>query len=74
MATYAVPELETPTPTAAKEVLLVASGDLRQSANQVCWPAQEKMEAKLIQAFRAEGYTLRRAHPVWLGFDQRWTD
>jgi hypothetical protein len=67
MATYAVPELETPTPTAAKEVLLVASGDLRQSANQVCWLAQEKMEAKLIEAFRAEGYSLRRAHP----YDER---
>ena len=67
MATYAVPELETPTPIAAKEVLLVASGDLRQSANQVCWPAQQKMEEKLIGAFRAEGYALRRAHP----YDER---
>jgi L-fucose isomerase-like protein len=63
MATYALPELETPTPIAANEVLLVASGDLRQSANQVCWPAQAQMEEKLIEAFRQEGFTLRRAHP-----------
>ena len=67
MATYALPELETPTPIAAKEVLLVASGDLRQSANQVCWPAQAQMEEKLIEAFRQEGFTLRRAHP----YDER---
>jgi L-fucose isomerase-like protein len=67
MATYALPELETPTPTAAKEVLLVASGDLRQSANQVCWPAQAQMEEKLVEAFRQEGFTLRRAHP----YDER---
>ena len=67
MATYALPELETPTPIAAREVLLVASGDLRQSANQVCWPAQAQMEEKLIEAFRQEGFTLRRAHP----YDER---
>jgi L-fucose isomerase-like protein len=67
MATYALPELETPTPIAAKEVLLVASGDLRQSANQVCWPAQAQMEEKLVEAFRQEGFTLRRAHP----YDER---
>jgi hypothetical protein len=62
MAAYVVPELEAPTPVATKEVLLIASGDLRQSANQTCWPAQSEMEAKLTKAFKAEGYTLRRAH------------
>ncbi|MGB7984998.1 MAG: fucose isomerase [Terracidiphilus sp.] len=64
MAAYVIPELSTPTPVAPNEVLLVASGDLRQSANQVCWPAQEAMEAQLAAAFREEGVTLRRAHPV----------
>jgi hypothetical protein len=63
MAAYVVPVLEAPTPVAAKEVLLIASGDLRQSANQMCWPAQSQMEAKLAEAFKAEGFTLRRAHP-----------
>ena len=62
MATYAIPELETPTRVAAKEILLIASGDLRQSANQKCWPAQAQMEEKLIAAFEAEGFTLKRAH------------
>jgi len=64
MAAYAIPELSSPTPVAPNEVLLVASGDLRQSANEVCWPAQAAMEAQLAAAFREEGVTLRRAHPV----------
>jgi len=62
MASYVVPVLEVPTPVAANEVLLIASGDLRLSANQVCWPAQSQMEAKLTEAFKAEGFSLRRAH------------
>jgi hypothetical protein len=60
---YVVPEVNEPQPVATAEVLLVASGDLRQSANEVCWPAQAEMEKKLASAFAAEGITLRRAHP-----------
>jgi hypothetical protein len=47
---------------AAKEVVLVTSGDLRQSANRVCWPAQRDMEEKLTAAFAEKGYKLVRAH------------
>jgi hypothetical protein len=47
---------------AANEVLLVTSGDLRQSANQACWPAQRDMEEKLTAAFAQKGYKLIRAH------------
>ena len=47
---------------AANEVLLVTSGDLRLSANQVCWPAQRDMEQKLTAAFAQKGYKLARAH------------
>ena len=47
---------------AADEVLLVTSGDLRQSANQVCWPAQRDMEEKLTAAFAQQGIKLVRAH------------
>jgi L-fucose isomerase-like protein len=64
MATYAIPEVTTPAPVASNEVLLVASGDLRQSANEVCWPAQAGLENQLAAAFLEEGITLRRAHPV----------
>jgi hypothetical protein len=47
---------------AADEVLLITSGDLRLSANQVCWPAQREMEEKLTAAFRQQGIKLIRAH------------
>ena len=46
-----------------KQVQLIASGDLRLSANQVCWPAQKEMEAALAAAVAVEGYELIRAHP-----------
>ena len=62
MSSYAVPVLESPAPVAPGEILLIASGDLRQSANKVCWPAQAEMEKQLTEALQAEGYTLRRAH------------
>ena len=50
---------EAPTPN---EIILVASGDLRLSANQMCWPAQEDMERRITEAFAREGWTIRRAH------------
>ncbi len=46
-----------------RTVLLVASGDLRQSANEVCWPAQQAMEKALGAAFAGLGAKLVRAHP-----------
>jgi hypothetical protein len=46
----------------AASVYLVASGDLRPSANRVCWPAQAAMEADLTRAFEALGATVVRAH------------
>ena len=63
MSTYALPILETPKTVAENEVLLIASGDLRQSANKVCWPAQAEMEKKLTAAFKPKASSLRRAHP-----------
>jgi hypothetical protein len=47
-----------------RKVLLITSGDLRESANQVCWPAQEELERRLRQAFREEGVSVERAFPV----------
>jgi L-fucose isomerase-like protein len=50
-------------PTASgKEVYLVASGDLRTSANRVCWAAQQEMEQSLTRAVADAGYKLVRAH------------
>jgi hypothetical protein len=45
-----------------KTVLLVANGDLRHSANEVCWPAQRAMEQRLTDAVAQLGYRLVRAH------------
>jgi len=47
----------------AKTILLVANGDLRQSANQVTWKLQAAMEKQLTKAIAALGHTLVRAHP-----------
>ena len=47
----------------SRTIQLVASGDLRLSANQVCWPAQQAMEKALADAIAAEGFKVMRAHP-----------
>ncbi len=46
-----------------KTVYLVASGDLRLSANQKCWHTQEAMERQVIAAVEREGWRVQRAHP-----------
>jgi hypothetical protein len=43
-------------------VILVANGDLRLSANQRCWPAQERVEAAVIRAIEREGRRVTRGH------------
>jgi hypothetical protein len=48
--------------TDEKTVYLVASGDLRLSANQKCWPAQQEMEQTLGRAVADAGYKIIRAH------------
>src|SRR5579862_462430 len=63
MSAYVLPDISEPAPLPANEVVLIASGDLRESANQMCWPAQSKMEAGVIAAFEAEGVKVRRGHP-----------
>ncbi len=48
----------------AKETVLVASGDLRETANRLGWPAQADLEANVTAAVGRHGVRLRRAHPV----------
>jgi hypothetical protein len=45
-------------------VILIANGDLRLSANQECWPAQQRAEEAVIAAIRGEGRDVWRGHPV----------
>ncbi|HEX4066881.1 MAG TPA: fucose isomerase [Acidobacteriaceae bacterium] len=44
-------------------VYLVASGDLRLSANRLCWPAQHSFEEALMAAVQSLGRSVVRAHP-----------
>jgi L-fucose isomerase-like protein len=60
---YSLPKIAEPTPIGKNEAILIASGDLRQTANEVCWQAQSEMEAKIIAAFAAEGVTVKRGNP-----------
>jgi hypothetical protein len=63
MAKYELPVLAKTPKTKKKQVLLVASGDLRPAANQNCWKAQNEMEQALGAAVTQAGYELVRAHP-----------
>src|SRR5437867_12240351 len=55
--------MKAPAPLKPKHVYLMSNGDLRLSANQKCWPEQQKMEAVLGKALKAGGWTAVRAHP-----------
>jgi hypothetical protein len=59
VSSYSIPEVLTAEPAAPDEMVLVANGDLRQSANQVCWAAQANLEQMLSDAFLEEGIELR---------------
>ncbi len=63
MVTYKMPTRARVPKTKKKQVLLVASGDLRLSANQGTWDAQNEMEQQLGRAMAQLGYDLVRAHP-----------
>ncbi len=63
MVTYKMPRRERVAKTKKNQVLLVASGDLRLSANQGTWAAQHEMEQQLGRAMAQLGFDLVRAHP-----------
>lgn len=64
MTTYTFPKAPEPTSAPPKTVYLVASGDLRESANSAGWPVQEKVEQAITQAFESLGWGVVRAHGV----------
>jgi hypothetical protein len=47
----------------SQSVVLIASGDLRLSANRVCWPAQASVEAAVTKAVNGFGFDVKRGHP-----------
>lgn len=53
---------EAPVRVGERTAVLIANGDLRESANLECWPAQQRLEAALERAFSELGWNLQRAH------------
>jgi hypothetical protein len=43
-------------------IILISSGDLRLSANQKCWPAQERVEEAVTKAIQKFGFEVKRGH------------
>ena len=63
MLTLTLPQAQPLITAGPNEVLLVTNADLRESANQECWPVQSKFEDKLQQALNSRfGYHAKRAH------------
>ncbi len=60
---YTVPVVAKDAKLGKKKIYLVASGDLRDTANQKCWAAQCEMESALTRVVADAGYELVRAHP-----------
>lgn len=64
-----MPSYTLPTPTSApalaqKTAYLIASGDLRESANIGGWPTQHRMEQDITRAFADMGWNVIRANEV----------
>ena len=60
---YEIPPAPSRPKVKKNQILLVASGDLRLSANQKCWPAQRRWRRRWRGAVADAGYELVRAHP-----------
>ncbi len=64
MSSYILPTPPTRPAAEPNTAYLIASGDLRPSANLAGWPTQARMEADLTAAFAGLGWAVRRANPV----------
>jgi hypothetical protein len=64
MSTYALPAPASRPTAPPRTAYLLASGDLRPSANLAGWPTQVRMEADVTAAFAELGWTVHRANPV----------
>ncbi|SED53554.1 fucose isomerase [Ruania alba] len=62
--TYTLPTLAEPPAAPEKTAYLVASGDLRESANSAGWPTQVELERIITDAFAAHGWQVIRANDV----------
>ena len=60
MAKYSLPRREKVKPVGKRTAILVASGDLRESANRVCWPAQQELEEQAVRQLEEDGIAANR--------------
>ncbi len=60
--TYTMPKLREVEPVGPKTAILIAPGDLRASANAVCWAAQQDLERDTSAAMARLGWQIRRGH------------
>ncbi|MEU8261702.1 fucose isomerase [Micromonospora sp. NPDC048999] len=64
MSTYTMPVKTKRPAIAPKTAYLIASGDLRESANRAGWPTQAQMEADVTAALAELGWSVIRANEV----------
>lgn len=64
MPEYAVPSTPNKTTVEPTTAYLIASGDLRESANLAGWPVQQELEKHLSTAFEELGWNVKRANTV----------
>lgn len=62
--TYSLPALRQPDKARPATAYLIASGDLRESANTAGWATQVELEKAITDAFAEHGWTVVRAHPI----------
>lgn len=61
---YSFPTVPTAAVVAPQTAWLIASGDLRESANTAGWPVQQQMEHDVTRAFADLGWNVVRANAV----------
>ncbi len=64
MTQYLLPDLTAPLSTLPRTAYLIASGDLRESANTAGWPTQVALEAGVTSVFESLGWSVVRANSV----------
>lgn len=68
MAKWKMPVVSEAQGVPPKTAVLIASGDTRLAANQLCWPTQKEVEAEARAAFESIGWKTVRGSP------ERWSD
>lgn len=57
---YRFPKLSSAATTPARTVILIPSGDLRESANTASWPAQQELERIVTDVVQESGWSIQR--------------